>query len=347
MLEYLIFYSCLVCSSFFASVSRRKDSFFLFCLPLFVAFIFLFAFRKFSVGTDTLIYIQNFNNNWNLYSNSIEPGYLLLSNVFHFCLKAYEFFFAFEAIVVVYCTYLLSKKDKSFFITFPLYYILLYIPGLNIQRQVFALSIALVLLFRKKNYSIQDLLLLSICCFIHKSICIFVLIYIFSKYFDFSNRSYKLMFFVFFLLIYFGIFEKLFFFLVDITPYRGYLDFFYKAGNEKKTYSVFNFLKWGLYFHLFDYTNCVTKKNLYNNFILVMFVADLLAKQYSFLFRLAFLFSPLIIPCMNLVWQKIDKEHKVKDKIFMVVILFFYTMQLYANLSLGQNDVIPFEFAGL
>ena len=347
MFSYLLVYIFFLITSFFCYYSKKINiSIGAMLFPIIGVCIFSFGFRNYSVGTDSLTYIKYFYLDWKGYSGDIEPLYVGISNFFHFLFKKHVFFFLFEAFIIVICTFLISSK-KAYFVCFPLSFILLYVPGLNIQRQVFCVSIILVILFKNRKYKIFDLLFLIICCFIHKSSFIFVLLYFFSRVMRISNRVYKLLFILFFITIYYGLFDKLLFALVDLTPYRGYLDFFYTAGSKKLTFSLLNFVKWGIYFYLFNYTANLQKSCLFNNSIFAMFISDLLVKQYPFLFRLAFLCAPMISPCMRLVCEQIAQQHKLKDKIFCLFVLTFYSLQFVANLLLGQNEVIPFKFLEL
>ena len=347
MSSYLFTYIILIFLSFICSKSKNvNDTVCITLLPISVFFIFCFALRNSSVGTDTPNYIEYFYLDWNGYSGKIEPLYLLLNKVFHFLFNNYIFFFTFEAIIIIISTFCISSKS-SYCMCFPLAFALLYVPSLNIQRQVLAISFSLIFLYRTSRYNFLNLFFLSLCCFIHNSTVFFVLIYIFSPFLKLSNKFYKFIFLLCFVLVYFGLFDKVLFNVISFTPYKGYIDFFYEAGSKKLKISILNSIKWIIYFHLFDYTNKNPKRCLYNNFILLMFITDLLVKQYPFLFRVSYLFSSMIIPCMKLVCDKIVIEKKLIDKVFCFFVLLFYSMQFMANLSLGQNEVIPFCFSEL
>ncbi|MBD5408701.1 MAG: EpsG family protein [Treponema sp.] len=343
MTSYIIMYLLVVISGFICTFSKKLNSVIGVTLfPCIVLCIFFFSFRDITVGTDTKNYVQNFYTNWSTYN--IEALYSFFNRFFYTVFHTHFIFFAFEATIVMICSFILCEK-QSYFICFPLLFSLLYLPGLNIQRQVLALSCILVVLFKHCRYSILDFILLIVCCFIHKSGMFFVAIYIFSRFINLTNKTYKILFIGMFFLLYFHLFDKILFLIVNRTPYKDYINFFYEGGKKIENISVLNCIKWVLYFCLFNYTSSIVRKrNLYNSCILLMFVSDILAKQYPFLFRVSFLFSPIIIPCMVLVCRRISLMHKRKDIIFCTVVFAYYTLQFAANLLIGQNDIIPFSF---
>ena len=342
MLIYLGLYSTTVIFAFFYSHSTKTVNYGLYIFSVLFAYIFLFAFRSQNVGTDTAGYIRQYLV---YYADSpkTEPLYRLFNVVLRRLCFPPELFLMIEACLICFFTGALFSKQNIIFVL-PLTFILLYIPSFNITRQCLALSIAYFALFAEKNdkkFRICVLLILSV--LIHKSIVFYCVLFILSEYIHFSKRMYEIFFLGLFIFIKLGIFEVLMYKIILMTPYRGYTDFF---EGLHTSISLINYPKWFLYFFLFDFVENNQKKDLLNMLILCMFSSDILVRLYPFLFRLSFLFSPVIIPCIKAAYEekKISKL-KLMQKVYFLTILGYFSLQFVLNIRVGNNGLIPYSLS--
>lgn len=340
MLIYFVFYSLSILFSFSYSRSTRTVNYGLYILSIFFAYIFLFSFRSLSVGSDTAGYIREY---FVYYADApkTEPLYRLFNALLRMLFVPPELFLMTEACLICYFTSTLFSKKNIIFVL-PLTFILLYIPSFNITRQCLALSIAYFSLFARKNVSKWSTwLFLILASLIHKSIVFYCLLLILSTYARFSKRMYKIIFLGLFIFIKLGIFESFLYKFILMTPYRGYTDFF---EGLRTSISLINYLKWFLYFFLFDFVESNRNKNLLNMLILCMFSTDILVRLYPFLFRLSFLFSPVIIPCVMVAFEERKfSELKIMQKVYFFALLGYFSLQLVSNIRGGNNGIVPYS----
>ena len=340
MLIYFVVYLTSIAFAFSYSRSTRSENYGLYIFSFFLVYIFLFAFRSSSVGADTAGYIREYLV---YYADSpkTEPLYRLFNAILRRMYLPPELFLMTEACLICYFTGTLFSKHNITFVL-PLTFILLYIPAFNITRQVFALSIAYYALFSNKvTAKYGTLFLLVVAALIHKSIVFYCLFFILSKYINFSKKMYKTFFIVLFILIKLGLFETLLVEIILMTPYRGYTDFF---ADLSTSISLINYPKWLLYFFLFDIVEDNRNKSLLNMLILCMFSTDILVRLYPFLFRLSFLFSPVVIPCIKVAFEKNTfSELKLIQKTYFLTLLGYYSLQLVSNIRGGNNGLVPYS----
>ena len=318
----------------------------------------LAGFRDYAIGTDTIHYLNYFNNS--LYYSSydsflmsypnVEPAFLLLNYIisrFSHEPIVYLFIIHFIIISLIYISAFKIRNniEPTWFMFMFLF--MMYNESLNAMRQYLALALSLfafVMYFNNKKI-IKYILLIIIATMFHRSAVIcFIMIPIFywTKYFTVRDNYKQLYFYVsiFLLLIIFG---KSFLLplLTDSFEgkYEGYL-----STNVVGGVSLSSLLVYLITFYYIYHNTRKLGARIMDVFLIISLFAVfiMLFSIYSVqLYRLSLYFFIIVILAISYIFQKIsDIKYEIKI-FFMILFMFFW---FYSYCYRGSHATIPYVF---
>lgn len=316
----------------------------IFAFLSFVPLTAIMAFR-YDVGTDYMSYYRFFYS----MPKYVESGYRFLND----CIKSFsnnpQSVFIVSAVIICGCyIYMIYKESVS-----PVYSILLfvlckdYFIAMNGMRQYIATAIMiLALTYIKEKKIFQSLSFLVIAFLFHKSVIIFVPLYILyiieipplvSGIAIISTFSLS-----------FVIRDFVFPILARLGFYDNY--FMSTFANTNENFKWIETLIFLCFFILlaYDYRNvksCKELKLLYSGIVLGLLITSLSAVMPTNFTRLTWYMNPLIVIYLPLAIKKLDlkiSETSV-NKLISAAILIAYAMVTAWQINYGNQTVLPYQ----
>ncbi|WP_159123851.1 EpsG family protein [Acinetobacter variabilis] len=183
MLPYLIFIIFILFGLFFLNKKYKFIAYFIFGTSI----ILLYSLRDYSVGTDTLAYIDIFQSsvNFDLYNTKIEPLFIIFNYILYHISNSIIFYFLVISLVFVWIW--IKNIDRLVFFHKDVAWLVLvtslaFLSLFNITRQSLAMAMSILafsFLVRGNNFWFLILSILSI--FSHYSAVIIFLVFLFLK----------------------------------------------------------------------------------------------------------------------------------------------------------------------
>lgn len=358
-LYFVLANSILLLAVFF---QKNKKSEKLYLILIYLEIVLISGLRAQSVGTDTAIYVQLFNNytwgNETLSSERYEIGYKILITIIHFFTNNPQYLIFISSLIIYTGIFLfVYYNSNNYVISLYLFTTLLFLSSLNTSRQFIAMAIGVncyTALKNKKKY--LALFLVIIAMFFHKTAGVYIFVIILY----YLRPTLRINFLITLLLSLAFLFKHK---IISLVTYLAPQYRFYLLNNLYHNETLggrltYVFLIIALFSMLTLY--CVEKKNnsgnknLFSNadkkniFECNLLIAILmlgiffgfLAKTYALLNRVSeyfYIFSILLIP------EIIYFYRKIKHILFFIIIIImqFY---MYVVLSVNQVGVLPYDF---
>ena len=202
MLTYLfIFIYLVVLSSMYYYLVDRREQIKILAIPTFILFLVVDGFRKFSVGSDLIIYVHIFRTRAlkipefsNIFKSRFEIGYILFDNFLSSISEHYTILlFSFAAITLFIWFYIFWNYSENIFLSLVIYFSSLGMMFYSFSNIRQGLSIAIALLsfrFLDKRKYIRGIVCLALVPLFHTAGVICVLFLILKKI-RLTSASYK------------------------------------------------------------------------------------------------------------------------------------------------------------
>lgn len=357
MIPYLVVFSLSIYFTFLANKnSSSKGLLYIYSIFAILLPSLLAGFRDCSIGTDTVNYLNYFENSI-YYSNyesflmsylRVEPGFLILSYLISRFSQESVFFLFIVHFIIVLFIYISAFKIRNFinpsWIMF-FFMFMMYNESLNAMRQYIALSLSLyafVIYVNKKKMWLYILFIVIAIMFHRSAFICFAMIPIFywTKKFTIRHNLKQLLFYIsiFLLLIIFG--QS--FYLPLITDsfegkYEGYL-----STNAVGGISLSSFLVYLTSFFYIFYKTWRLGDKIMDIFIIssLLSVFILLFSSYSVqLYRLSLYFFIIDILAISYIFKRTPSK-KYGTKLFFINLFIFFWF--YSYCYRGSHATIPY-----
>ena len=348
---YYLMYFTIILLSIICS-GKKKYNKLIFTILISLLLIVIVGFRGFSVGIDTEVYKNSFDNIENLnhahpVSQDMESGFLLLFSLFSFFTS--DFFivqFVIGSITIIGFSIFIYRNSSNIFISFLIFFAMFFFPTMNLMRQWLAMAIGInsVYYFKNKRIFIGYLLIAFSTIFHTTALILLIIPLIYSK----INKNIFLK-FTLFLTVFLSIFyDQIFILIIRYLPYRYSR---YLLNNHFVQVEELSIRTWIyviiLLVFLFYFVKNRFQIHIHSGDIVLYLISTMLLVLFSFIGEKYYMFSRLgyymgvflVVSLPNIL------RHYIKTKI-LINIIFILAMLviMYINLINDYNRVSPYEF---